>query len=388
MKVTELNIYLNRFLGDFIPIVPFLAVLMSKNGLSLSQISLAFFTLAATVFILELPTGMIADKVSVKLILILSRFFKLLSFIVIFAIPNLTGATLGMALWGIASAFDSGAFQSYLFNYIKKTRDIKHFEIIYARSITASLLGLLAAMAVSTQIEYLGYEILQVIGIVTLSFSFISTLFLSTVSEASHTIEKTSVNFIHTARQAFRTIHHTPLLLSLLAIGILAGGIKGSLDDYTSLLLVNKELSLAAVGYILLTFEIVRSSGAFFSQWIKVEHIAQAVLLGLFGAGFVLAGSFGPFIAIAALFSIIILDAMLWVHNDTAIQRLAYDGNRATLASLKNFGTEITAALVLLFIFLTGEHLSLNSIYIILGTILLVGSSLIALNFIKQNRLR
>ncbi len=384
LNTSELNIYLNRFLGDFIPIVPFLAVLMSQNGLSLSQISLAFFSLAATVLVLELPTGMLADKVSVKAILLLSRFFKLIAFVTIFALPNLTGSILGMILWGIASALDSGAFQSYLFNYVRKIRNTQYFEKVYARSITASLIGLLSATAVSTQIDRIGYEVIQIIGLTALTLSFLSALFLSKVCEVKSVEAENTTNqsFKHT----FKTIWHAPLLFSLLAIGILSGGIKGTLDDYTSLLLANKELALTTIGYALLMFEIVKSSGAFLSQWIKIGNLSQSILLGLFGICFFLAGVSGPLISITALLLIIIFDAMLWVHNDSAIQNLANDRNRATLASIKNFGTEILAATVMLFIFLVGDFSPLSSVYMILGLLLVASSLLITPYIATQNK--
>lgn len=382
----EFNIYLNRFLGDFIPILPFLGLLFSNNDLSLSQISVVFFSLATTIFILEVPTGIVADKISVKTVLVTSRFFKLLAFIIFFIFSNFAGAICGMVLWGTASAFDSGAFQSYIFKYSKSVHNAPSFEKVYARSITAALIGLLASLVIATQIENLQYEFLQIIGITSLTLSLLTVLLFKNVKSGP-----TSSTQIIACKESFtlsiyNTLSQSPLLLPLLLVGILAGGVKGTLDDYTSLLFVDKNLSLIAIGYILLSYEIVRSLGALISQWFKINSRFQTIFLALFGFCFIVAGIGEQRLAITALFLIITLDSILWIHNDIAIQELARDNNRATLASFKNFGTEIVAALVMVFIFLTGGFLTLSKIYITLGIFLVLASIVITAYLGKLKR--
>jgi hypothetical protein len=82
-------------------------------------------------------------------------------------------------------------------------------------------------------------------------------------------------------------------------------------------------------------------------------------------------------VVILALVLILFIDAILWVHNDTAIQRHANDDNRATVASIKNFGTEAIAGSVFLITWLFGSKWEVDYLYFAGGILLIMMSFLL-----------
>ena len=357
-----LNIYCNRFLGDMVPVMPILGLLLLERGFTLSTISLFFLCVAITIIVVEIPAGFIADIKNPRLVVIISRLFKLLAFATLFIAFDIYTLCLAAVLWGLSSAFDSGAMQSYLFQLTRQRGDQEKFESVYGNTFTASLLGLLVAGLLAAQITVLGFTILQYIGIGALVLCVLSVLFFPRVAEFVPIKEASEGRFAYGT--SFRSLLSLkPILFILLGIGIFAGGIKGSLDEYVTLLLADKGLAFGVIGYVVFCLEVLKTGGAAIASRFKLSIRIQLLVLGILGCAF-LAAALGNFVvAIIALVTVIFIDAILWVHNDTAIQRQASDENRATVASVKNFGTEVLAAGVFFMTWLFGESIDQFSLY-------------------------
>ncbi|MDQ5808144.1 MAG: MFS transporter, partial [Actinomycetota bacterium] len=81
--------YAYAFLGDFVLLYPVYALLFADTGLSTAEISSLFAIWSVTSFVLELPSGVLADAMSRRLLL---------------AIAPLLTAT-GYALWVFAPSY-------------------------------------------------------------------------------------------------------------------------------------------------------------------------------------------------------------------------------------------------------------------------------------------
>lgn len=377
-----LNIYLNRFLGDMVPVMPILGLLLLDRGFTLSTISLFFLCLAVTIIVVEIPAGFLADLKNPRLVVITSRFFKLLAFATLFVAFDVNTICLVAVLWGLSSALDSGAMQSYLFQLARQKGDEEQFESVYGNTFTASLMGLLVAGLFASQIAALGFTSLQFVGIGALAFCMVSVLFFPRLNKVIDVKERTGEVITH-KNSIWSLLRFEPILLILLAVGIFAGGIKGSLDEYTTLLLTNKELTFGAIGYIVFCLEVLKTGGAAVAARFKLSIRTQLLVLGILGLAFLAAAMGNYIVAIIALVLVIFIDAILWVHNDTAIQRQASDENRATVASVKNFGTEVLAAGMFFITWIFGEYLDTSFLYMIGGSILLLVSILLFFKYKK-----
>lgn len=374
------NLHLNRFLGEMVPIIPIIGLLFLDKGISLSEISLFFLSLSAAILIFEIPSGMVADKIGHRFILILSRAFKLLGFVILFFAQDVWVFVLAALVWGIASAFDSGAVQAYTYELAKQNGLEKKFEKIYGRNFTAATLGLLLAVIISTQVTNVGFQGLQYFGIISLSLCFLTSLFLPRV-KIQHV--NTNVN----GQKLFSYIFSLrSVLILLLSIGIFSGGIKGSLDEYTSILLADKNTSYAMIGYIIFGLELLRTVGAALSSRFDLSLPGQIKILGVLGLAFIVAAFSNIFFTFISLVIVLFIDAILWVHNDTLIQRHSSDENRATVASIKNFGTEFFAATIFLMAWFFGKNWEVDVLYLSGGALLIFVSIAMSIKYKTINK--
>jgi len=167
------------------------------------------------------------------------------------------------------------------------------------------------------------------------------------------------------------------LLVQALIIGVVAGGIKGALEDYYSVFLESKGIVLSLIGVVIAGFEIIKVIGSRLARHVGDAVQKQIVLLGMIGVVFIASVLVEGVYVVFLLALLTLLDVLLWIANDASIQHLARDENRATLASLKNFGIEGIALVVFGLFSVIVSFVSLQGLYVVAGIILVVLSILL-----------
>ncbi len=375
-KITSLLINTSRFFGDFTPIVPYMALFFIQHNITVSQISFLFLLWAFSILVLEIPTGMLADKINRKTILILSRLIKLFCFVVWLAWPNFIGFAIGFILWGLATALDSGAFQAFLYDHLHTYKSHDLFSKYYGNASSWSFIGLLCSALISAFLIHLQWSYNSLLIISILSMTVSGTLFIFAPSPKKKTIHQKEESIFSNTQNNIKLIWSNSLLFSFFVIGITAGGIKGALEEYYPLLLSNGGIALSLVGVSIAGFEFMKSLGSFLAGRIQKNHLSQLMLLILISILLLGIGLSHGWILIAIIAILTLIDAMLWILNDTAIQDISNHQNRATIASYKNFGTELVALIAFFFFTFTSKTQSVQIIYI-LGGIGMIGMSIL-----------
>jgi MFS family permease len=168
------------FFSEFIVIYPFYVIMFGeRGGVSAAGIGLLLAVWMIVSVLAEVPTGVIADKMSKKWSLTLGHVMQLATFTIWLLAPNFTGYLAGFVVWGIGEAFISGAFQAYLYESLDDANK-KSFGKIYSRSSAFTMLayttGSLAAFAIGPQ-----YPLLLILSIAVSAISLLIILGLPKV---------------------------------------------------------------------------------------------------------------------------------------------------------------------------------------------------------------
>lgn len=94
-------------------VIPFLVLVMQERGLSLQQIGLALGVFGATVIVLELPTGSLADSVGRRPTLLLATGAMLLGEVAFLVAGGMAAFVVAWVFIGIGRALDSGALDAW-----------------------------------------------------------------------------------------------------------------------------------------------------------------------------------------------------------------------------------------------------------------------------------
>nr|WP_068920935.1 MFS transporter [Planobispora rosea] len=139
-------LYVYTFLDELILLYPVYALLFADTGLSVSEISSLFIIWSLTGIVLEVPSGVWADAVSRRLLLILAPLPAAAGYALWVAAPSYWAFALGFVLWGVSGAMTSGAFEALAYEELDRLGEAGRYAQIMGR---AEVVGL-CAVALST----------------------------------------------------------------------------------------------------------------------------------------------------------------------------------------------------------------------------------------------
>ncbi|MQA00278.1 MAG: MFS transporter [Dehalococcoidia bacterium] len=315
--------------------------LLEERGLTIGQVFLFEASFSAVVIAAEIPTGVIADRFSRRLSLLLGTGATILA---MFAFGLSTGPLLllfAYLLFGLGEAFVSGADAAMLFDSLKRLgRDAEFPGHIgrYNALLTAAIALFTVAGAAMVQWTPLAAPIL-LSGLLSMPALF----FAWRMSEPPPSEERAP--FLETGRDALRFVASTPAIWSVVllvafatvAVATMAVAQQPVVLDYgvplwTLGLFVGAQMALAAVGSWV---------AAPLGRVLGLRHVLWS--MPLVSALALLAGASG----VPWLFPLFILPAFGWnvlyVHVTDYVSRRAPERVRATAVSVGSMVASVTS---------------------------------------------
>ncbi|MEP6984778.1 MAG: MFS transporter [Chloroflexota bacterium] len=191
-------------------------------GLSPIQLVLAGTALEITIFISEIPTGIIADVYSRRLSIVIGFFVISAAFVFQAFSPTFVGVLLFNIVWGFGYTFTSGATEAWIIDEIGTEEAgglfLRSSRLSSLLGIVASIIGIiLATLLITLPILVAGLLFLVIaIGMV---LYMPETGFHPTPAEERSTFGQMA----DTLRAGVKLIRVRPMLLSILGIGLFVG---------------------------------------------------------------------------------------------------------------------------------------------------------------------
>ncbi|MFN2223850.1 MAG: MFS transporter [Candidatus Promineifilaceae bacterium] len=232
-KISAYTIYLiiQAGFGMFFTMMSLVSAIyrVESAGLDPLQLVLVGTVLETTVFLFEIPTGIVADVYSRRLSVIIGYFLIGSGFILEGAWPHFTTILLAQAIWGFGYTFISGAEQAWLADELGEER-LGH---IYLRGSQLGQLGTVAGIVVASLLGTLALNLPILLGgglIIGLA-AFLALFMPEGGFEPTPAAERQTWQ---EARQTFstglNTIRGRPLLILMMLIALIYGLSSEGLD--------------------------------------------------------------------------------------------------------------------------------------------------------------
>jgi len=127
-----------HFIGGIL--VPFFT---DWGGINFTQIMILQSWFMLWVFLLEIPTGTVADYFGRKQSLILASGVNVIAALVYASVPNFYIFLLGEFLWAMSAAFLSGADEAFTYDTLKKIGETSRSKKVFGRIESFSLAGIM-----------------------------------------------------------------------------------------------------------------------------------------------------------------------------------------------------------------------------------------------------
>lgn len=337
-KKFDLNIVLFnciRFTGLFVPILPYYLIYFESMGVNVAQLGLSLVFFTGTAFLLEVPSGVAADRFSRKYVIFLAQVFLLCALLIWYAMPNFTGLIIGQVLWGAHNAFMSGTVSAYLYDYLVTVGKKDEFAKKYAHSQGYFSFGLVAASLVGLLLYSAGYPYLFLLTIVVRVLSLAMVLLLRPVNIQKSTGE---TRYFELLGSGFSFITKQPhILWFCVYVAVLTALFYVPLE-YTGLLGVDIGLAARFVAFLAMIESAGRTCAGFvtpyFSQYkLNVMRFVPLVL----GVVIVLFYQVPIWVFAILLFCYALLGDIAVNTNEVILQDMSRSSIRATVSSLGSF---------------------------------------------------
>lgn len=194
-----------------------------EAGLNPFQLLLLGTALEATVFLCEIPTGLVADVYSRRLSIIIGTFLIGIALMIEGSFPIFWPIILAQAMWGLGYTFTSGAREAWIADELGEGTNIGQ---VYLRGAQASQVGAIIGTIASVALASLSLALPIVTGgglFVAMGAFLILVMPERGFSQTPRDARGSFGVMGDTFRGGIQTIRNRPVLITILAIGGFAG---------------------------------------------------------------------------------------------------------------------------------------------------------------------
>ena len=365
------RVYAFSFFDAFILIYPLYTLLFVRSGISPAGVGVLLGVWSTTAFVLEAPTGVLADRVSRRWLLVLAQVLRAAGYGVWLLVPTFLGFLVGFMLWGVKSALTSGTFQAMVYDHMKAAGREQDYGRVIGRTKSASHIGImLASLAAAGAVRLGGYKLVLVMSIAAgvVAAAAVATFPAARVHTAHETERPLAI-----LRDGLEVILSDGLALTLVVFVAIAHGFGGAIDEYFPIFGSLAPLPLAGVPIFMALISATQALAALFVH--RFERLPLAALYGLFtltGVLMAAAAMILGFASLALLCAFSGVYAIVSTHVEVKIQQLIPSAVRATATSVQGVVVEI-ATLAMYFGFgLVAQYVSYDRAFLGFGLAIVV----------------
>jgi len=356
------------------------------KGLSPIQISLLLMVWAGTSFILEVPSGVFADKYSRKTILVLSQIVRIVGYMFWILMPNFWGFLIGFVFWGIKSAFTSGTLESFIFDELKSHNVENEYAKVLGRLQSLGYLAILfSGIGASLSIS-LGYSVVLWISLISLIISTIAVYLIPDTRAIASTEE---TQYFALLRKGLEMSIKNVSILQIIIFVSLAQALFGALDEYWSIFANEAGLVKSGLGIFFALYGLVQVLASTIAY--KFEKRSNAFFEFLFlvnGLLLLIASYFYkvPYLVLLLLLSF--LFKLVDVVMQSRLQHQVKDESvRATITSVKGFFVELAVMGLYLVVGFVSKSYGYQKAFISVGYIIcLIGITYLVISVMRAIR--
>lgn len=218
----------------------------ASRGMTVMFVVYSEIIYSGVTMLLELPTGMLADRFSRKTWIVLDSFLSLAEFVIIIFAHQFWHFAVAIGLSGVGNAFQSGAYNSLIYDSLKSTGDEKDFEKILGRlkafDYTSTIIGGLVGAYIASRYPLVTTYWMSLFGLI--AAIIVSFTLKEVVIEKEHSGRFTVRDWLEISRFIF-----TKKSVRFIAVvGMITGSVTGYFDEFWQIYLEAVKVPVAYFG--------------------------------------------------------------------------------------------------------------------------------------------
>lgn len=367
---------------------PILIIFLQSKGLSILQIMIINSIESLIAIILQIPTGIYADKISKKNSIIIGLNLKIISFILYIFSNSFSLIIFASIFYCISDSFISGADSALYFESIKLSNNIskydKNISNLYSLNFYAS-----AIISIFSSILYIQNKDLPlIISILFLFIALIISLFFKDTKNINikkdNKFFKIKDDLIKPTKYIIKNLN----IFYVIILYIVFTFFISNMNYISQLYLENIKIPILYFGFIYFILNIISAISSKFSHNFNNKFNNQSINIILIYISICLfcMGSIQEYYGILILFLSRISAGLIWPILETKINKNINIQERTTILSIKTFMLNIITVILDPVIGIIIDKTNIYNIYFILGVSLTIISILLKIIFMKFNK--
>lgn len=383
--------YLASFLKNQIYFVPIIVLFFQDLGLSYSQIFWIFTIGSAFSFLIEIPTGILADLYGNRLSIIISKFLIFISFLFFAFAGNFWWLLIANLIYELGKSFRSGTETAYVYNYLDYDRlaprytEVKINQKFYAR-ISESLAALIGGF-----IAYrYGFSVVFLVAALPALVNFLQTLSWTKLPGDKRT-EKPVFSIkkqLLFTREAFSSLRQNKIARRvILNISVFATAFV-ALDKFIQPYMKMSGLDLQHFGavyaiFLIIVAFVVKFAATLEEKWGAINIMNYSVFFAFIPLVILALGANSIFM-VALFFLVLMIDNFRSPVANTLFHDHIASDKRATMGSILELFKSVNNLWFLPLIGYLADIYSIKIAILIIAFVLILGGSIFLLKSDKK----
>ena len=348
-------------------------------GVASQDISILKIIFSVAVLLFEIPTGVVADKISRKLSLQAASLLFIFHALLYLTIPNFWGFALGQLLLGIANAFKSGADVAALSTYIKNETNDEYKAVAGKIQLVTKIISavfMVIAGVIYTIDMRLNFTIAVIMGILN--------LILITSLTGNHMAENKKakfsiVDYKTQIADSFQMLLGNKVVRKRIAFSSIFITIMIANFEYYQVQLLKIGFPIELNGILYASFMVFMGNGAFLvnkllSKWNK-RHLFMLMIVTISVSYCVMGLSTSiVMLVVSMLFQQLIYGSGLLVMEDYLLNEVSGNNKKSTVLSMNSLIVSIYKVVILFIITIFLNYFSVDNFYVVLSFVnILIG---------------
>ncbi|QNK59063.1 MFS transporter [Paenibacillus sp. PAMC21692] len=345
-NVTKL--YMIRFFQSLIPAYVIERLFWEMRGMTIPMVVMTEILFALTIVVLEIPTGIIADKWGRKRMLLVAAVIGCLEFLLLLFSTEFWHFALVVLLTAVAASASSGADNAMLYDSLKEDGRQSSFERIVGRMNALDIVSItIAALSGSLLAGKFGFSFNYWLSFASMLIALGFTLTLREPSRGDGEGEAASFPIAVYVKESLAFFRRHPGIYPVILTGIMTGAAINFVDEFWQLYLERHGIPVAAFGVFSAALFFARLPGNLIAYKLKeVMKLGTLLILitAVLGAGFVYLALARDWTGLIALFAVCVAAGVIEPLAAGYLHHRIDSGMRATIDSFQSLG--LNAALV------------------------------------------
>ncbi|QSX06567.1 MFS transporter [Sedimentibacter sp. zth1] len=347
----------------------------AERGMNVTMVVATEIIYAITTIVLEVPSGVLADKFGRKKLLLIGAFLSLLEMTIIYYAHSFFAFGFAVFLAGINNAFRSGAKEALIYDSLQEAKKEAGFEGVYGRVNAIDTIGAtIAALSGGVLAYYFGLEINYVVSIFSKAIAFILVIFIKEPSRKILEIDNNNTSFKIYIKEGIKFFKNNKVIFNYCMIGCFLSACWSYIDEFWQLLAVQINVPIFLFGVISISYSVFTVPGNLLADKLK-KIISYSKFFKLtpfvFALGFILIGISKSYWMFTPLMFLGIWNGILTPLLEGCIHHNTDSSIRATVESLLSLLMRLFAIGVgLLFSIFANKNILLG--YLSLGVLCLI----------------